>query len=170
VNACCQMASLQLAAEDPTRAMAWARRAKRLAEEIDDPVSRAVALQAVGWVEFFAGAAGGIDKLVQTVEAAKAAGWDSLAATSYVIIVRTACRRREYDIAAPYIRAGLEYCTARDFDVWRYLPVELGIEGLARSGTMVRGGTGGSDLPRRALSVCAHPCSSGARVGAGTAW
>src|SRR5262249_46398961 len=43
-----------------------------------------------------------------------------IAATSYVIIVRTACRRREYDIAERYIDDGLDYCIARDVDLWRY--------------------------------------------------
>jgi DNA-binding CsgD family transcriptional regulator len=37
-----------------------------------------------------------------------------------VIIVRTAGRLREYEISAPYVRAGVEYCSERDFDVWRY--------------------------------------------------
>jgi hypothetical protein len=37
-----------------------------------------------------------------------------------VIIVRTAGRLREYEISAPYVRAGVEYCSKRDFDVWRY--------------------------------------------------
>ena len=41
-------------------------------------------------------------------------------AQSYVIIVRTAGRRREYAISAPYMRAGVDYCSTRDFDVWRY--------------------------------------------------
>jgi DNA-binding CsgD family transcriptional regulator len=120
VAACCQMASLQLAAEDPSSAMRWARRAQETSDRVTDPISRLLALQAVGWVEFFTGAAGGIDRLTETVETAKSAGLDALAAQCYVIIARTACRRREYGIAEPYIQAGLEYCTARDFDVWRY--------------------------------------------------
>ncbi len=120
VAACCQMASLQLAAEDPVTAMHWARRAQAIADEVADPVSRLLALQAIGWVQFFTGASGGVERLAEAVETAKSAGLDALAAQCYVIIVRTACRRREYGIAEPYIRTGLEYCTARDFDVWRY--------------------------------------------------
>jgi DNA-binding CsgD family transcriptional regulator/tetratricopeptide (TPR) repeat protein len=120
VSAYCQMAALQLAAEDPGGAMSWARRADHTADSIDDPHSRLVALQAVGWVEFFTGAAGGIEKLERTLEMAQATHRDAIAATSYVIIVRTACRRREYDIAARYIDDGLDYCIARDIDLWRY--------------------------------------------------
>jgi DNA-binding CsgD family transcriptional regulator len=71
-------------------------------------------------VDFFTGADGGLDKLLEAMETAKARGFDAVAASSYVIIVRTACRRREYAIAEPYIRAGLDYCTERDIDLWRY--------------------------------------------------
>jgi DNA-binding CsgD family transcriptional regulator/tetratricopeptide (TPR) repeat protein len=120
VGVCSQMAWLQLAAEDPDEAMRWARRAEELADTVADPRTRATALQALGWVEFFSGSPGGFERLVDTLETARASRWEGLAATCYVIIVRTACRRREYEIAEPYIRAGLDYCTERDLDVWRY--------------------------------------------------
>jgi DNA-binding NarL/FixJ family response regulator len=119
-NACFHMASMQLAAEDPVSAKAWAESAQQVAEQVGKPVTRALALQAVGWVDFFTGAEGGLDKLLEALETAKASGFDAVAASSYVIIVRTACRRREYAIAEPYIRAGLDYCTERDIDLWRY--------------------------------------------------
>src|SRR5204862_1821763 len=111
---------LQLAAEDPANALSWARRAQQAAERTDDGQSRVMALQSVGWVEYFGGETRGLERLVETIEAATTGGWDAVAATSYVLIVRTACRRRDYGVAEPYIRAGLEFCTARDFDVWRY--------------------------------------------------
>jgi DNA-binding CsgD family transcriptional regulator/tetratricopeptide (TPR) repeat protein len=122
VGACCQMAALQLAAEDTQAALTWALRAQRLAEDVDDPVGRLLALQAVGWVEFYTGASSGLDKLVQIVDTAKALGPDAdpLAATAQVLIVRTACRLRKWDEAEPYLSAGIEFCVARDFDVWRY--------------------------------------------------
>lgn len=120
VGACSQMAWLQLAAEDPDEAKRWAHRAEELTDALDDPPTRAMAQQAVGWVEFFTGNLSGFEKLVDVLETARAAGWEHIAATCYVIIVRTACRRREYDIAEPYIRAGLDYCAERDLDVWRY--------------------------------------------------
>jgi hypothetical protein len=43
-----------------------------------------------------------------------------MVSTAYVILVRTACRRREYAFADPYVRAGVDYCSVRDHDVWRY--------------------------------------------------
>jgi DNA-binding CsgD family transcriptional regulator len=120
VAACRQMSTLQLAAEDLSGAMHWARRAEQIAERLKDPRSGAAALQMVGWVQFVTGDPGGMDKLVEALQRAKSAGWDALAAMSYVIVVRTACRLREYAIAEPYIREGLEFCTARDYDVWRH--------------------------------------------------
>ena len=120
VEACSMMSALQLAAEDPALAMHWARQGHELAVALDYPPSVAGAMQAIGWVEYFTGTPGGLDKLAETLENAKAHGWDALAATCYVIIVRTACRRREYDVAAPYLHDGLKHCTERDFDVWRY--------------------------------------------------
>jgi DNA-binding CsgD family transcriptional regulator/tetratricopeptide (TPR) repeat protein len=114
------MAALQLAAEDPAAAMTWARRAETLAEQLDDPRSHIVALQIIGWVEFFTGAPGGLEKLAQTIELAQEAGFEDVVAQTYVIVVRTACRLREYEIAAPYVRDGLDYCSTRDYDVWRY--------------------------------------------------
>jgi DNA-binding CsgD family transcriptional regulator/tetratricopeptide (TPR) repeat protein len=120
VNAYLTMAALELASEDPAAAMTWARRAETLAEQLDDPRSDIVALQIISWVEFFTGAPGGLEKLAQTIELAQEAGFEDVVAQTYVIVVRTACRLREYEIAAPYVRDGLDYCSTRDYDVWRY--------------------------------------------------
>jgi DNA-binding CsgD family transcriptional regulator/tetratricopeptide (TPR) repeat protein len=120
VGAYQMMAVLLLAAEDPAAAMTWARRAEALAEQVDDPRGRIVALQIVGWVEYFTGAPGGMDKLAQSLELAQQAGLEDVVAMTYVIVVRTAGRLRDYEIAAPYVRDGLDYCSTRDFDVWRY--------------------------------------------------
>jgi DNA-binding CsgD family transcriptional regulator/tetratricopeptide (TPR) repeat protein len=114
------MSVLLLAAEDPALAMTWAKRAQELAEQIDHQQSRISALQMVGWVEFFTGGLGGLDKLARALELALEAGFEDLVALTYVIIVRTAGRLREYEISAPFVRAGVEYCSTRDFDVWRY--------------------------------------------------
>ena len=114
------MSVLLLAAEDPALAMTWAKRAVDLAEQLDDHRSRISALQMVGWVEFFTGRLGGLETLASVLALAREAGLEDLVALTYVIIVRTAGRLREYEISAPYVRAGVEYCSERDFDVWRY--------------------------------------------------
>ncbi|MDX6571119.1 MAG: hypothetical protein QOC86_275, partial [Gaiellales bacterium] len=114
------MSALLLAAEDPATAMTWARRAEDLATQLDDARSSVVALQTVGWVEYLMGAPEGIDKIARALELAEEAGFEDVVSVGYVIMARTACRLREYDIAEPYVRAGLEYCSTRDYDVWRY--------------------------------------------------
>jgi DNA-binding CsgD family transcriptional regulator/tetratricopeptide (TPR) repeat protein len=114
------MAVLLLAAEDPASAMTWARRVEDLAGEFDIPLVRIVALQMVGWVEFFTGVPGGFEKLERTLELAREAGLEDIVAQTYVIVVRTAGRVRDYAVAEPFVREGLEYCSTRDFDVWRY--------------------------------------------------
>ena len=120
VGAYCEMARLQLAAEDTASAAHWALRAQQAAEELDDPWARIMALQTVGWVDYFVGAPGGAEKILESLEMAEQAGVDFMVSTAYVILVRTACRRREYDFADPYVRAGVDYCSVRDLDVWRY--------------------------------------------------
>ena len=120
VNAYLMMAALQLASEDPAAAMTWAKRGETLAEQLDDPRGSIQALQIVGWVEFFTGAPAGLEKLAQTIELAQELGFEDIVAQTYVVVVRTACRLREYEIAAPYVRDGLDYCSTRDYDVWRY--------------------------------------------------
>lgn len=120
VAALCQMSSLQLAAEDTDAALSYAEQADRLAEELRDPASQLMALQAVGWVEYFVGATEGLDKLVQSIETGTRNGFDWIASIGYTVLVRTACRRRDYEIAAPYIDEGVEYCSVGDYDVWRY--------------------------------------------------
>jgi DNA-binding CsgD family transcriptional regulator len=120
VSAYLMMATLLLAAEDPATAMTWAKRGEDLAEQLDHPRGRIAALQTVGWVEFFTGSAGGMDKLVQVLDRAEEAGLEDVVAVTYVILVRTAARLHEYELAEPYVRAGIDYCSTRDYDVWRY--------------------------------------------------
>jgi DNA-binding CsgD family transcriptional regulator len=120
VGALCQMSSLHLAAEDTAAAIEYAEHAERLAEELSDPASRLLALQAVGWAEYFTGAPEGFEKLVRSIEIAKRDGFDWIASTGYTILVRTACRRRDYDLAERYLDEGVEYCSVGDYDVWRY--------------------------------------------------
>ena len=120
VGAYLVMAVLLIAAEDPAAAMTWAKRGEALAEQVDDPRGRIVALQIVGWVEYFTGAPRGMEKLAQALDLAQQAGLEDVVAMTYTIVVRTAGRLRDYEIAVPYVRDGLDYCSTRDFDVWRY--------------------------------------------------
>jgi DNA-binding CsgD family transcriptional regulator/tetratricopeptide (TPR) repeat protein len=120
VGACSMMATLQLAAEDPVGALEWAKRTEDIAEHVDGLPSRILARQMVGWAEYFMGRLEGVEKLDGTIEAAIDAGIEDAVAVTYVILVRTAGRRRDYRIARRYLDAGLDYCSTRDIDIWRY--------------------------------------------------
>ncbi len=120
VDACIQVARLELAAERPDRARGWALRASELARELGRPRSVVGAMMTLGWVEFFTGEEAGLERIERSIEMAEAAGYEGDVAGAHVIVARTAARLRVYDLAARHVRAGLEYCDGRDFDVWRY--------------------------------------------------
>jgi DNA-binding CsgD family transcriptional regulator/tetratricopeptide (TPR) repeat protein len=114
-----QKAHLMLAAEDPATAMTLAHRGREIADQVDDPATRLSARLTIAWVDLFCGAPGGIEALTAILDEAVEGGLDALVAATYVIIVRTACRQRRYDLAEQHLQAGIEFCTTRDYDVWR---------------------------------------------------
>ena len=120
VDAYIQVARLELAAERPDRARGRALRASELAHELGRPRSVIGAMMTLGWVEFFTGEGAGLERIERSIEMAEAAGYEGDVAGAHVIVTRTAARRRRYDLAARHLRAGLDYCDGRDFDVWRY--------------------------------------------------
>lgn len=120
VAAYIQVVQLQLAAEDPDAARSWAARASELAGEIGRPSSIAWATMMQGWVELFTGNGDGLERIERAIATGSAAGLEELVAGAHVILARTAARLRMYDVAERHVRAGLEYCDGRDFDVWRY--------------------------------------------------
>ncbi len=115
-----QVAQLKLAAEDPDGAGEWAALASELADEIGRPRSIAGATVTQGWVEFFTGNGDGLERIERAIAIGEAAGVEGLVAGAHVAVARTASRLRMYDLAERHVRAGLEYCDGRDFDVWRY--------------------------------------------------
>ncbi len=120
VAAYCQVAQLLIADEDPEGAAVWAARAVELAGRMGDNRAATDAHRTVGWVEFFAGEPGGLEKLEQCIDLYEAAGLEEDAAITRVVIARTAARLRLYDLAERHISAGLAYCEGIDFDVYRY--------------------------------------------------
>jgi len=120
VTAYCQVAQLLIADEDPEGAAVWAARAVELAGRMGDDRAATDAHRTVGWVEFFAGEPGGLEKLEQCIDLYEAAGLEEDAAITRVVIARTAARLRLHDLAERHISAGLAYCEGIDFDVYRY--------------------------------------------------
>ncbi len=120
VTAYCQVAQLLIADEDSQAAAAWAARAAELAARMGDERAATDADRMAGWVEFFTGEPGGLEKLERCVDRYEAAGLAEDAAITRVVIARTASRFRLYDVADRHIGAGLAFCEGIDFDVFRY--------------------------------------------------
>jgi DNA-binding CsgD family transcriptional regulator/tetratricopeptide (TPR) repeat protein len=120
VSAYCQVAQLLIAAEELEDALAWAERALDLAEQLGDPVAVAEAHRTIGWIDLLEGRDGAVERLERCIEVYEDAGLEADVAAIPVIIVRTAARRRLWELTERYIRAGLDYCDGRDFDIWRY--------------------------------------------------
>jgi DNA-binding CsgD family transcriptional regulator len=120
VAAYCQVAQLLIADEDPEGAGMWAARAAEIAARMRDKRAATDADRTVGWVEFFTGESGGLEKLERCIDRYEAAGLEEDAAITRVVIARTAARFRLYDVAERHIGAGLAYCEGIDFDVYRY--------------------------------------------------
>jgi DNA-binding CsgD family transcriptional regulator/tetratricopeptide (TPR) repeat protein len=120
VAAYCQVAILLIADEDPEGAGVWAARAAELAAVMDDSHSAIDASRVVGWIEFFTGEPGGLEKLEECVRLYEAAGHAADAAITGVVIARTAARFRLHDVAERHIKAALAYCEGIDFDVYHY--------------------------------------------------
>jgi DNA-binding CsgD family transcriptional regulator/tetratricopeptide (TPR) repeat protein len=120
VAAYCHAAELMIADEDPEGAGVWAARATELAARLGNDRAAIDARRAVGWVEYFTGRPGGLEKLEECIKLSEAAGFEADAAVTRVVIARTAARFRHYDVAERHINAGLAYCEGIDFDVYRY--------------------------------------------------
>jgi DNA-binding CsgD family transcriptional regulator len=120
VAAYCQVSQLLIADEDPEGAAVWAARAVELAGRMGDGRAATDAHRMVGWVEFFAGEPGGLEKLERCTDLYEAAGLEQDAAITHVVIARTAARFRLHDVAERHISAGLAYSEGIDFDVYRY--------------------------------------------------
>jgi DNA-binding CsgD family transcriptional regulator len=120
VGAYCQLGQLLLAAEDPEAARECSERATALATGIGQVAATVEALLTAGWVGMFTGDREGLEELERAAELAEESGIHSLAVGAEVVIVRTAGRLRWWEVADAHLRAGLEICDGRDFDVWRY--------------------------------------------------
>ena len=120
VAAYCQVAQLLIADEDPAGAGMWAARAADLAARMGDKRAAIDAQRTVGWVAFFSGEPGSLERLERCIDLYEAAGQEADAAITRVVIARTAARFRLHDVAECHIDAGLAYCEGIDFDVYRY--------------------------------------------------
>jgi DNA-binding CsgD family transcriptional regulator/tetratricopeptide (TPR) repeat protein len=97
----------------------WGRRARELAEDLDDSEAMVHALTHIAMVEYVADVEAGREQLERSVELARQAGLEALAAAALSILAFGAVRDREHSHAERDIDAGVEYCSEHDLDGWR---------------------------------------------------
>lgn len=114
------ISSLYMNLEDAERTREWGRRAIALAERLGDDEVFIKALNDLGTSEFLVGKPEGREKLERSLGLARSAGLDVHVGRAYVHLVWAATRQRLYDVALPYLAAGLEYCRERDLELWSW--------------------------------------------------
>ena len=104
-----------LCADDDEReeAVAWARRALELAEQLGETEVKVYALNTMGACEF---AEGGRAKLERGLQLAQDAGLDEQAGRAYVILAGASVQRRQFTQARWYIDAGCVFCSDRGLE------------------------------------------------------
>jgi DNA-binding CsgD family transcriptional regulator/tetratricopeptide (TPR) repeat protein len=104
-----------LCADDDEReeAVAWARRALELAEQLGETEVKVYALNTIGACEF---AEGGRAKLERGLQLAQDAGLDEQAGRAYVILAGASVQGRQFTQARRYIDAGCAFCSDRGLE------------------------------------------------------
>ena len=114
------MAALYMNAEDADGTFAWGPRAVELAERLGERDILAYALNDLGTMEFLTQGPGGRQRLERSLYMSLEEGFEEHAARAFIHLAWAATRVRAHELAADYIRDGIEYCTERDLEL--YLP------------------------------------------------
>ncbi|HEX8860077.1 MAG TPA: AAA family ATPase [Actinomycetes bacterium] len=102
------LAQTCLAAARAEEAVRWAGQARELAERLDDTEIAVHARVTIGTCEF---AAGGKEKLEQSLELARRAGLAEQVGRAYLLLVGTAVGARRHGLATRHLQTGLDYCS-----------------------------------------------------------
>jgi hypothetical protein len=113
-----QRRATQDAGVRPREAIDWGQRAIELAERLDDDEILAHALNNVGSAELQAGIANGAAKLERSLDLALGAGLHEHAARAFTNLATNHVTRRDFEAAAGYLDAGIDFCRERDLDSW----------------------------------------------------
>ena len=114
------LSQIRMNKEDREGTVAWGTRAIELAERLDELEILCEALTNTGAIEFLSGASEGRQKLERSLELAQNAGLEGIAGRTFSALVWAATRRRSYEDVNRYLEAGLDYCSVREFDIWRH--------------------------------------------------
>ena len=112
------VAQLKMLESAHAEAIDWGQRATELAERLDDDEILAHALNNVGTAELQAGIANGAAKLERSLDLALRAGLHEHAARAFTNLATTYVTRRDFEAAARYLDAGIDFCREHDLDSW----------------------------------------------------
>jgi DNA-binding CsgD family transcriptional regulator/tetratricopeptide (TPR) repeat protein len=112
------VAQLKMLESAHDEAIDWGQRAIELAERLDDDEILAHALNNVGSAEVHAGIANGAAKIERSLDLALRAGLHEHAARAFTNLATNSVICREFEAAAGYLDAGIEFCRERDLDSW----------------------------------------------------
>jgi DNA-binding CsgD family transcriptional regulator len=119
ILAYCLRSDLDRYAGQFERALEWGRRALQLAHEVDDSEVAVHALTAIATAEYIADVQAGQEQLERSIELARDAGLEELAANAFCILAYGAVLAHLHANAASHIDAGIEYCLEHDLDGFR---------------------------------------------------
>ena len=112
------VAQLKMLESAHAEAIDWGQRAIELAERLDDDEILAHALNNVGTAELQAGIANGAAKIERSLDLALRAGLHEHAARAFTNLASNHVTRRDFEAAAGYLDAGIDFCRERDLDSW----------------------------------------------------
>jgi DNA-binding CsgD family transcriptional regulator/tetratricopeptide (TPR) repeat protein len=119
ILAYCLRSDLDRYATQFERALEWGRRALQRAHEIGDSEIAVYALTAIASAEYMADVQAGPEQLERSIELARGAGLEELAANAFCNLAYGAVLAHLHAKAASHIDAGIEYCREHDLDGFR---------------------------------------------------
>ena len=118
---------------ETAEAAEWATLALELAERLEDTEVATHASTNIGTLEWLSGRPAGLERLEESLELARQAGFDEEAGRACINICWAATRERSYAVADRYLGWGLEYSSERGLELWRvYMLAHRAVAELGR--------------------------------------
>ena len=111
--------SMMHSGENPEAASVWGSQAVELAERLNELEILCHALSNIGLAEFLDGNPDGRAKLERSLDLALRAGFEEGAGRAFSLLAVAAIRSRLHDLAAGWVRRGIDYATERDLGNYR---------------------------------------------------
>jgi DNA-binding CsgD family transcriptional regulator len=130
IEAYLRLSILAHGAEDVDTAVEWGTRGLEVAEALGDEARATEARVQIVGAECMRYRPGAREELERTLEVARREGLEYATGYAYCYLARSAARRPDYALAAPYVDEGIAYCTEHDLEGLRpyLIAVRSGVE------------------------------------------